>query len=216
MRTGRQQRPTRFRLDSARLVLRPLTDDDFAAWSEVRRRNEDWLVPWEPLRAPYMPDPARERSAYVARCRARERESMNDAAYPFGIFVDGRLSGEINLNNIVRGALQTATIGYWIDRRQAGHGYVAEAVAVVLAHAFDRLDLHRVEICIVPRNSNSKRVVEKIGLRFEGTAERYLQIAGVWEDHLRYAITSEEWRERADDLLNEWARNSPNDVAPPT
>ena len=93
---------------------------------------------------------------------------------------------------------------------------MSEAVVVMLSFAFDRLDLHRVEICIVPRNSNSVRVVEKIGLRFEGTAERYLQIAGVWEDHLRYAITSEEWKERADDLLNGWARNSTNDVAPPT
>ena len=93
---------------------------------------------------------------------------------------------------------------------------MSEAVVVMLGFAFDRLDLHRVEICIVPRNSNSKRVVEKIRLRFEGTAERYLQIAGVWGDHLRYAITSEEWKERADDLLNEWARNSTNDVAPPT
>ncbi len=196
MRTGRQQRPTRFRLDSARLVLRPLTDDDFAAWSEVRRRNEDWLVPWEPLRAPYMPDPARERSAYVARCRARERESMNDA--------DGRLAGEINLNNIVRGALQTATIGYWIDRRVAGHSYMSEAVVAVLRFAFERLDLHRVEICIVPRNTNSRRVVEKLDLRCEGTAERYLQIAGVWEDHLRFAMTVEEWRGRADELCAQW------------
>ncbi|MBL6629943.1 MAG: GNAT family N-acetyltransferase [Ilumatobacteraceae bacterium] len=204
MRTGRQQRPTRFRLDSARLVLRPLTDDDFAAWSEVRRRNEDWLVPWEPLRAPYMPDPARERSAYVARCRARERESMNDAAYPFGIFVDGRLAGEINLNNIVRGALQTATIGYWIDRRVAGHSYMSEAVVAILRFAFERLDLHRVEICIVPRNTNSRRVVEKLDLRCEGTAERYLQIAGVWEDHLRFAMTVEEWRGRADELCAQW------------
>ena len=184
-------------LSGNRLQLRPLNDDDFSSWSEVRLRNADWLLRWEPLRPEYAPDAA-------------------DQAYPFGIFVSGQLVGEINLNNVVRGALQSGTLGYWIDQAHAGNSYMSEAVVVMLSFAFDRLDLHRVEICIVPRNSNSKRVVEKIGLRFEGTAERYLQIAGVWEDHLRYAITSEEWTERADDLLNEWARNSTNDVAPPT
>ena len=204
MRPTRSHRPTRYLLQSARLELRPLTDDDFASWSEVRRRNEDWLLPWEPLRAPYMPDPARERAAYVARCRARERESMNDAAYPFGIFASGRLVGEVNLNNIVRGALQTGTIGYWIDQRAAGQSYMSEAVVAVMRFAFERLDLHRIEICIVPRNTNSRRVVEKLDLRCEGTAERYLQIAGVWEDHLRYAITAEEWRDRADALCAQW------------
>lgn len=203
-------------LSGNRLQLRPLNDDDFSSWSEVRLRNADWLLRWEPLRPEYAPDPAVERSAFVNRCRARERETAADQAYPFGIFVSGQLVGEINLNNVVRGALQSGTLGYWIDQAHAGNSYMSEAVVVMLSFAFDRLDLHRVEICIVPRNSNSKRVVEKIGLRFEGTAERYLQIAGVWEDHLRYAITSEEWKERADDLLNEWARNSANDVAPPT
>ena len=199
-----------------RIQLRPLNDDDFSSWSEVRLRNAEWLLRWEPLRPAYAPDPAVERSAFVNRCRARERETAADQAYPFGIFIDGAFAGEINLNNVARGALQSGTLGYWIDQAQAGHAYMSEAVVVMLDFAFDRLDLHRIEICIVPRNSNSKRVVEKIGLRFEGTAERYLQIAGVWEDHLRYAITSEEWTERADSLLNEWVRDEPIDDPSPS
>jgi len=46
----------------------------------------------------------------------------------------------------------------------------------------------------MPRNAPSIRVVEKNGFRFEGLAERYLQINNVWEDHNIYALTSEEWR----------------------
>lgn len=191
-------------LRGARLTLRPLTDHDFAAWSEIRRRNADWLLPWEPLRPPYLPDPATDRGAFVTRCRARERETIADHAYPFGIFLGETLLGEINLNNIVRGALQTGTIGYWIDQARAGQSYMSESLAVVMAFAFERLDLHRLEVCIVPRNSNSRRVVEKLQLRLEGTAERYLQIAGVWEDHLRYALTVEEWRDRRDELTERW------------
>ena len=68
--------------------------------------------------------------------------------------------------------------------------YIAEAVVVLMRFAFEQLQLHRLEICIVPRNANSRRVVEKLDVRCEGLAERYLEINGVWEDHLRFAITA--------------------------
>jgi len=75
-----------------------------------------------------------------------------------------------------------------------------EAVAVVLRYAFEQLGLHRVEAAIVPRNARSRRVAAKLGLRDEGTSERFLQIRGVWEDHVRYAITAEEWAVRKDEI----------------
>jgi ribosomal-protein-alanine N-acetyltransferase len=192
------------RLYGRRVMLRPLGTSDFAAWREIRLRNEDWLLPWEPLRQPSMPDPTRDRSAFDARCTARDRERAADHAYPFGVFVDQQLAGEININNVTRGALQSATIGYWIDRQRAGHGYIAEAVVVAARFAFEQLQLHRLEICIVPRNTNSRRVMEKLRFRAEGVAERFLEIAGTWEDHVRYAITVEEWRDRQDELMSAW------------
>ena len=198
----RQPQP---RLYGKRVMLRPLGANDFQAWREVRTRNEGWLIPWEPLRTPSLPDPTRDRSAFEARCSARERERTSDHAYPFGVFVDQRFAGEVNLNNVTRGALQSATIGYWIDQAHAGHAYISEAVVVVLRFAFEQLQLHRIEICIVPRNTNSRRVVEKLALRDEGVAERFLEINGTWEDHVRYAITAEEWAVRGPDLVATWA-----------
>ena len=107
-------------------------------------------------------------------------------------------------SGVVRGAQQVATIGYWIDQRLAGNRYVPEAVVVLLRFAFEQLHLHRVEICIVPRNANSRRVVEVLALREEGVALRFLEINGVWEDHIRYAITAEEWQERSPALTANW------------
>jgi ribosomal-protein-alanine N-acetyltransferase len=79
-----------------------------------------------------------------------------------------------------------------------------ESVVTVLHYAFDTLQLHRIEIAIIPRNAASLRVVEKLGLRFEGVAERFLEIDGVWEDHARYAITAEEWAQRGPELVANW------------
>ena len=201
---GHPSRPQPLRLYGRRVMLRPLVAPDFAAWSEVRRRNHDWLTVWEPQKTSFSPDPSVDREAFAARCNMRDRDRQSGTGYSFGLFVDNQLAGEVNLNNVVRGALQSGTIGYWIDEAKAGRGYVAEAVAVVFRYSFEQLGLHRVEICIIPRNQNSHRVMQKLRIREEGVALRFLEINGVWEDHVRYGITAEEWQERADDFADEW------------
>lgn len=192
------------RLYGRRIMLRPLVPPDFPAWSEVRRRNEGWLLKWEPQRPASMPDPSRDRDTFAARCSARDRERQHGQSYAFGVFVDNTFAGEININNVQRGALQSATVGYWIDESRAGRGYTPEALVAIMRFAFEELRLHRLEICIIPRNTNSRRVVEKLDVRAEGVALRFLEIAGIWEDHVRYAITAEEWAERRPELAGTW------------
>jgi len=187
-----------------RLVLRPLTVADFPAWQEVRRRNTGWLTPWEPARTPGMPDVVEQREAFAMRCSARERERQLGTGFGFGMFVGGQFAGEINLSSVQRGPFQSAYVGYWIDQAHAGNSYTAEALVLVVRFAFEQVHLHRVQVSIIPRNHRSRRVVEKLKLRDEGIALRYLEINGVWEDHVRYAVTVEEWMERRDELTREW------------
>jgi ribosomal-protein-alanine N-acetyltransferase len=187
-----------------RVMLRPLSLADFPAWQEVRRRNAGWLTPWEPARTPGMPDVVESREAFAMRCSARERERQLGTGFGFGMFVGGDFVGEINLSSVQRGPFQSAYVGYWIDEAYAGHGYTSEALVLVVRFAFEHVHLHRVQVSIIPRNHRSRRVVEKLKLRDEGIALRYLEINGVWEDHIRYAITSEEWFERRDELEREW------------
>ncbi len=188
-----------------RVRLRPLTGDDYPAWSEVRRRCREWLVPWEPRPAGAPPAPE-DAASFAVRCRMRERERQLGTGYGFGIFVGDRFGGEITLSSIQRGPFQQAFIGYWVDQQLAGQGLVPESVVLVLQFAFEVLSLHRVEIAIVPRNHASRRVVEKLGVRSEGVALGYLEIDGVWEDHVRYAMTSEEWQVRRGTLVGQWLR----------
>lgn len=191
-------------LAGRRITLRPLNPGDWEQWREVRIRAREWLTVWEPRPVPGHPDPTQDRRAFVARCGARDRDRELGSGYGFGIFVGDTFAGEINLNSIQRGPFQNAYIGYWIDQAQAGNSYVPEAVVVLIRFAFEELGLHRVQISIIPRNSRSRRVVEKLAIRDEGVAVRYLEINGVWEDHIRYAITAEEWDDRRAELLRGW------------
>ncbi len=190
-------------LHGRRVVLRTMTESDYEGWLDVRERCHDWLLKWEP-RSAHSSHLAEDQRSFVSRCAIRERERQMGTGYGFGIFFEGRFVGEITLSSIQRGPLQSAYIGYWIDEAVAGRGLMPEAVVTMLQYAFESLRLHRIEINIIPRNAASRRVVEKLGMRFEGIAERYLEIDGAWEDHARYAITAEEWNDRAPELVTDW------------
>ncbi len=187
-----------------RVMLRALTLADFEAWRDVRTSSADWLLKWEPQRSLNVPDPTVDRDAFAVRCSARQRERQLGSGYGFGIFVDGDFVGEINLSSVQRGAFQSGYVGYWVARSAAGQGYVPEALVVLARFAFEELFLHRLQISIIPRNAPSRRVMEKLNLRSEGVAARYLEINGIWEDHVRYALTAEEWDERRDELEVAW------------
>jgi [ribosomal protein S5]-alanine N-acetyltransferase len=107
---------------------------------------------------------------------------------------DGAIAGVINISEIVRGAFQSAYLGYCAVARFAGHGLMTEALQLALGHAFDRLGLHRVEANIQPGNTPSIRLVERAGFRREGYSPRYLKIAGRWRDQERWALLREAWR----------------------
>ncbi len=199
-----KSRHTKESLYGKRVMLRSLQISDFSEWKKVRLDNMNWLTKWEPTRPPGMPDVINDRNAFGARCNARDRERHLGSGYGFGIFVKGKFCGEINLSSIQRGPFQSCYVGYWIDEGHAGNGYTPEALAVVLKYAFEDLDLHRVQVAIIPRNSSSRRVVEKLSLREEGIAERYLEINGKWEDHMRYAFTAEEWDSRKEEITERW------------
>jgi ribosomal-protein-alanine N-acetyltransferase len=187
-----------------RILLRPLAASDFPAWREVRRRNVEWLTKWEAQRVQGQPDVVEDRDAFAVRCSARQRERQLGTGYGFGIFVDGEFAGEINLSAVQRGPFQSAYVGYWIDEKHAGQGYMPEALVVLAQYAFEDLHLHRIQISIIPRNKASRRVVDKLGIRDEGIAVRYLEINGVWEDHVRYGLTAEEWDEHREKWLGDW------------
>ena len=101
--------------------------------------------------------------------------------------------GRINLGGVLHGAFQNAHVGYWIDREHQRRGLVSEGVIGAFAFAFGVAKLHRLQIAIMPANVASLRVMEKVGVRKEGFAERYLRIAGRWEDHVIFAVTIEDW-----------------------
>jgi ribosomal-protein-alanine N-acetyltransferase len=181
------------RLVTARLVLRPPRTGDVAEVRRLLRGNHDHLKAWNPA-PPVGEDPSSitEVSKTVLRQR---RDWKHGAGFVFMVAErerPERFIGKIALNGIMRGAMYGAYLGYWMAADHQGKGLVTEAIAAVLDFGFGPAGLHRIQAAIMPRNERSLRVIEKLAFRREGYAERYLQIAGKWEDHILFARTREE------------------------
>lgn len=173
------------------VYVRSLRLEDEADLLELRRRNRDFLEPWEPQRPTGYLEPEIQR----AQLRKAASDAAQDRAYSFGIFtLDDQLVGTLNLSNVARGAWQNATIGYFVDEEHNGRGIATEAIQLAVQLAFTQLKLHRVQAAVMPRNPGSLRALEKAGFRHEGKSLRYLKITGTWEDHLMLAITEEDDR----------------------
>jgi [ribosomal protein S5]-alanine N-acetyltransferase len=182
------------RIVTDRLVLRPPRASDVPELRRLLRANAEHLRPWEPSPAPGE-DPT-SLTAVANRVTRQRRDWKRGDSYALLLTSRERgepILGRINLGGVLHGAFQNAHIGYWIDHDHQRRGLISEGVVGAFAFAFGVAMLHRVQIAIMPRNAGSLRVMEKIGARKEGFAERYLRIAGQWEDHIIFAVTSEDW-----------------------
>ena len=140
---------------------------DARAWNEVRRRNAEWLRPWEATVPPGDTSAPRTFRALVRDLRHQAREHR---ALPFAVTVDDVFVGQITVTNIVGGSARWAQVGYWIDRRYAGQNVIPTSVALVVDYCLLELGLHRIEVAIRPENTASLRVVEKLGFTEIGYA----------------------------------------------
>jgi [ribosomal protein S5]-alanine N-acetyltransferase len=167
--------------------IRPLAVTDARQMAQLYTENREFLAALEPLR----PD-----AFYTFEGQRRHIAQLTDrrtsgTAYPFVIVLGGKAVGAINLSNVVRGAFQSANVGYWVAAVHNGRGVATRALALVCERAFGEIGLHRVEAGTLPDNYASQRVVEKNGFVRIGLAPRYLQIAGVWSDHILFQKTAD-------------------------
>ncbi|MDQ1716042.1 MAG: [ribosomal protein S5]-alanine N-acetyltransferase [Frankiaceae bacterium] len=178
-------------LRSGDLTLRPIVLRDAPAWVGLRRRNAAWIGPWEstpPGRQTAEPSVA----GFVAYALDQRRLANAGLAMPFAIMFGGEFVGQISVASVTRGAVQSASLGYWIDEGHAGRGIVPTAVALVVDHCFTVVGLHRLEINVRPENTASLRVVEKLGFREEGLKRGFLYVVGDFRDHVSFALLHED------------------------
>ena len=178
-------------LQTARLTLHVAGPGDAERCATFNRENAEFLAPWEPA--------VPSNGADVETLRGIRKRAVDDAnagvAFSFAIFAsppksDTPIIGWLGLTNVVRGVFQACVLGYKLDRRLQGQGYMTEAAQAGIDFAFDTLQLHRVMAAYMPHNQRSAALLRRLGFTIEGVARDYLYIAGDWRDHVLTSLVN--------------------------
>lgn len=170
-------------------VTRVVSVDDAKILARLVAVNRDYLAPWSPL----------QHDRYYTEAGQREVLARDVGAYELGGMVplvildsSGAICGRINLNSVIRGAFQSASVGYWVSESHTGRGVASAALADAIKIGFGEYGLHRLEAATLLRNTPSQRVLMRNGFRPFAVAEGYLKIAGKWQDHILFQLLNKE------------------------
>jgi len=166
--------------NSRRVTLRRLASRDQNEFLDLVNASTELHRPWMSL-----PSTPEQYQAYLTRYAKPDEESVLIC-----LRGSGAIAGVVNINSIIRGRFQSGSIAYAAFAPTAGQGYLTEGLTLVVHHAFEQLQLHRLEAQIQPDNHASLKLVRRVGFRHEGYSPELLYIDGAWRDHERWAITN--------------------------
>jgi len=178
-------------LQTSRLSLQIAGPDCAERCARFNKENAEFLAPWEPTVV--------STSSDVAGLKAYRERAVNEAraglSFSFAIFPaapqpDSPILGWLNLTNVIHGVFEACNMGYKLDRRMQGQGYMTEAATAGIEFAFDVLNLHRIMAAYMPHNQRSAALLRRLGFTIEGVARDYLYIAGDWRDHVLTSLVN--------------------------
>jgi len=172
-------RPT---LHTERLTLRPFTADDAP---DIQRLCGAYEVAYNTLMIPH-PYPEGAAAEWIAK----HQEDFDQNRIVHFALDDGQIAGAMGLVMKDEGI---AEIGYWVGVPFWGRGYATEAAHAVMRYGFEERGLQRIFAMHYGRNPASGRVLQKIGMKCEGTLRRHLKKWDEYVDLVCYGMLREEW-----------------------
>lgn len=176
------QRINILRLSGKNISIKVLTPDDASSMVEYYIRNRQYLKPFEP---------SREENFYTFEAQKQilmenYKQFLNGDGVNFGIYSANNLVGKIQVSNITYGVFKNAIVGYSMDEKYQGRGWMKEALSLVLDYGFNEMELHRIEASTLVDNIKSQSVLLGCGFEKLGLNKEYLYINGVWRDHITF------------------------------
>lgn len=173
---------TSYPLQGPRVAIRHVRREDYDELTALAQESAEMLGRWLG---------ARENTVEAFENYLERFEQPTHEGFVICLRGAGTIVGGVNINNIVRGTLQSGTLGYTSYASTTGRGYMTEGLRLVVQLAFGPLELHRLEANIQPENTSSLNLVKRLGFQREGYSTAFQYINGEWRDHERWAITAE-------------------------
>lgn len=178
-----------------RLTVRMAAPDDAAAIAAYFRENREHLAASRPPMAPeFFTEAFWRAQAHASLAEFRADRSLRLVLLEHDR--PGRVIGNANFSQFVRGAAQYCVLGYGLAADREGRGLMREALEAAIAYVFGELNLHRIMANHVPGNLRSGALLRRLGFQVEGYARDFLFLDGRWQDHVLTARVNPDWRLR--------------------
>lgn len=176
-----------FEYETERLILRLPSMDFLRELLEFQIRNRECFEKYEPTRPDNFYTLQYQQS--VLKCELRlALKQQTVRFYVFSKKYPQKIIGTVCLHNLMPAPYSCAEVGYKFDAAYQGRGFATEALAMVLSVGFGSLQLHRIFARVMPENTPSIRLLERLHFACEGMEQECLLIQGKWTNHLRYAM----------------------------
>jgi [ribosomal protein S5]-alanine N-acetyltransferase len=180
-------------LVTPRVVVRMAEPDDASAIVRYFTESREHLAPSRPhMDADFFTEEFWRAQAHAARAEFRADRSAR--FFVWDGEESGRVIGNANFTQIVRGAAHYCVLGYGIAADREGRGLMREALEAGIGYVFGELRLHRIMANYVPTNHRSGALLRRLGFQVEGYARDYLFLDGAWRDHVLTARTNPDWQ----------------------
>ena len=165
-------------------LLRPTMAPQVLSFYE---ENREFLEPFEPKRM---------QNFYTLKFQRSNLECEFNAFFKlthvrFWLFLKEDIEtpiGTVCFSNILKGSFCSCMVGYKMGKKYCGKGYMHEALRMLIPVVVKECGLHRVEAMVMPENSASVRLLQKLGFAEEGYLREFAQINCEWRDHLLYSL----------------------------
>lgn len=174
-------------LETERLLLRPVELSDAPRIETLASAREIAATTLN------IPHPYPEGGAIMWLQQVLEHRARGDTECTFGILrkTDTVLMGVIGIHPYPNGF--SAELGYWIGVDFWGQGYMSETARRVIQYGFEDLGLQRIDAWHFMSNPASGRVMQKAGMKFEGTMRQHILKWGEFVDVVSYSILRSEY-----------------------
>lgn len=163
-------------------VLRPGQEDVVLYFYE---KNKNFLEPLEPTRPEHFYTMGYQRSNLV--CEYNSFAKLQYMRYWLFLPEDPyHPLGSVSFSNFRKGAFSSCMVGYKLDEQACHQGYMYEALSCLLPELSQSCHLRRIEAMVLPENTASIRLLERLHFTKEGYLHSFAQIGGEWRDHLLY------------------------------
>jgi RimJ/RimL family protein N-acetyltransferase len=172
-------------IQGRRVTLRPIEEEDAPVVTRWQNQPEIW---WSmDYERPWSLQGVRE-----------DLERSRAEGHSFVIEADGRPVGRIGLDRFRRRDRICSLYLYIGEPDSWGRGHARDALMALLAHAFDRMDLARVEALTLAANTRGVRVYERCGFRRDATLPERSFKDGSYVDHVVLSVTRDDFAEALD------------------